>query len=169
MCHQISWFHVLCSHQTDSYNIPVFCEQAVKLGYECFPPECILLPIFGACGHCKHPKNLTERGHGCMKSNPETKRQGCMHDRLDSPDSLAPLEEELEPGCDVVGDYSGISIDSVGKIDPDKEFELFDKVTFWVTLFVFPVFVLGFFGRLCCRNRRKDKWSWRWHVGLYQR
>lgn len=65
-----------------------------------------------------------------MKSNPETKRHGCMHDRLDSPDSLAPLEEEIEPGCDVVGDDSGISIDSVGKIDPDKEFELFDKVTF---------------------------------------
>lgn len=53
-----------------------------------------------------------------------------MHDGLDSPDSLAPLEEEIEPGCDVVGDDSGVSIDRMGEIDPDKEFELFDKVTF---------------------------------------
>lgn len=130
MCRQITWYHIVCSHQTDSYNIPILCKKAVNLGYECYPPECILLPIFGNCSQCKHPKNLIKNGPGCKKPSSETKGRQHKHDRLSLPESLPPLEEEIESGCDTVGDDSAISVGYEGEDEPDKKYELFDKVTF---------------------------------------
>ena len=147
MCHQISWYYALCFHQNTDYNIPILCEQAIKLGYECYNPECTLLPFFGACRCCKHREAVAKGINGSRRPN-QTEEEGCRYvlDSLISPETLDAsadvlFDKESESGCGVFEDDSGVYLgdedkDGTGlsadmaKDDLDKEWELFDMITF---------------------------------------
>ncbi|BCR85128.1 uncharacterized protein ACHE_20586A [Aspergillus chevalieri] len=134
MCHQITWYHAVCYHQDSAYNLRIPCRQALNVGYECYRPEYILIPAFGACLSCKHEKSLAKgklsptRACADESSRPRT--------LTTSSEILFNMKIELEPQYSV-GDDSGIFLDGDGKDvvgfggdDQMNELELFDLITF---------------------------------------
>lgn len=138
MCHQITWYHALCSHQNQSYNLPIVCKKAVKLGYECWNPECVVLPIIGKCSSCKSQTHLAK---GCFSLSAAAagKDKYSDDDSLSTspytPDAFSDIlfDENLERES-AIGDDSGIYInDGEDVVDWDGHetgLELFDKITF---------------------------------------
>ena len=134
MCHQTTWYHAVCYHQDSASNLCIPCRQALKVGYECYRPEYILIPVFGECLSCKHEKSLAK---GKLSLT-----QACVDEssRLQTPanssSTFSNMEIELEPQYSV-GDDSGIFLDGddedVVGFDEDNqidELELFDLITF---------------------------------------
>ena len=127
MCHQIAWYHALCYHQNSAYNIPIFCNKAVKVGYECYKPDCTLLPIFGTCMHCKHPTKELGFASGCSSPGDSSLSSPYTPDPFSGTLFNQDLEEE-----DAIGDDSGIYLndgDGVAYVD-EAGLELFDMITF---------------------------------------
>ena len=145
MCHQITWYHALCRHQTFDYNIPIFCERAFDLGYACYSPECTLLPLFGACKCCKYRRDLADGIFSSIKPS-QAEENECRYVpcNLISPNtpkasSNIPFDKESPPSCDVSegdsGDEDNYEMDLPpvwAEDDPDKMLEFFDRITFWI-------------------------------------
>ena len=134
MCHQITWYHAVCYHQDSAYNLRISCRQALKVGYECYRPECILIPVFGACMSCKHEESLAKGKLSLMRACADESSRPQALGTFSSTLSNMELELELQHS---VGDDSGIFLngddeDVVGFDENNQtdELELFDLVTF---------------------------------------
>lgn len=135
MCHQITGHHVLCSHQNKSYNLPILCKKAVKLGYECWNPECIVLPIIGKCSSCKSQKHLAKGCFSLSAGRGKYSDDDSLSSSPYTPDAFSDIlfDDDLERES-VIGDDSGIYVndgeDVVDWNDHEDGLELFDKITF---------------------------------------
>ncbi|KAL4878577.1 hypothetical protein BJY04DRAFT_111250 [Aspergillus karnatakaensis] len=123
MCHKITWYHVLCLHQSQARTLNVCCKDALQCNYDCGILESWSIPIMGACPSCL--SKATSARQQPQKTTQKTSRNTSRKTRSYE---FTPILEKFEDELLAESDDSCLS--STHSDDSIHDLELFDMVTF---------------------------------------